>query len=237
MLFCITNRVAYYATNGASPGGFHGQRPRHGPRRGHRRRHRRQQPRAPPRAAGLARHRADRPGAVAQPGGLHRSRVELHLPRGPLPRDHGPDPRLRGAVPGDGRLHEVRRLRDRPHRGADGGAPPQDVQRQGVGHRGRAGLAGVRQGEGPVHRDRPVHRRVLATRCRRRRLAPRGDDHAGGCDRGGSAYRRTQCRGSRHGHRRGSGRPPTDQSGTDRRRRHRRGARRDRVRRLEPEDR
>ena len=31
------------------------------------------------------------------------------------------------AVQGDGRLHRVRRLRGRPHRGADGGAAPPDV--------------------------------------------------------------------------------------------------------------
>ena len=43
------------------------------------------------------------------------------------------------AVQGDGRLHRVRRLRGGPHRGADGGAAPADVQRQGVGHRVRAG--------------------------------------------------------------------------------------------------
>ena len=63
-------------------------------RRGHRRRHRRQQPRPPPRPAGLARHRADRQGAAAQPRRVDRARVELHLPRGPLARDHGPDARL-----------------------------------------------------------------------------------------------------------------------------------------------
>ena len=46
------------------------------------------------------------------------------------------------AVPGDGRLHPVRRLRDRPHRGAHGGAASPDVERQGVGDRGRAGRPG-----------------------------------------------------------------------------------------------
>ena len=37
---------------------------------------------------------------------------------------------------------------------------------------------GVREGEGPVHRDRPVHRRLLDPQRGRRRLAARGDDHA-----------------------------------------------------------
>ena len=105
----------------------HGHRPRHGQGRRHRRRHRRQQPRPPPRPARLARHRPDRQGPAAQPGRLDRPRVELHLPGRPLPRDHRPDARLGAAVPGDGRLHRVRRLRGRPHRGADGGAAPPDV--------------------------------------------------------------------------------------------------------------
>ena len=42
----------------------------------------------------------------------------------------------RAAVQGDGRLHRVRRLRGRPHRGADGGAAPADVVGEGLGHRG-----------------------------------------------------------------------------------------------------
>ena len=45
------------------------------------------------------------------------------------------------AVQGDGRPPRARRLRGRAHRGADGGAAPPDVQRQGLGHRGRAGHA------------------------------------------------------------------------------------------------
>ena len=76
------------------------------------------------------------------------------------------------AVQGDRRLHPVRRLRGRPHRGADGGAPPPDVLGEGLGHRGRAGQPRVRPGEGAVPRQGPDHRRVLAagrsassTRC------------------------------------------------------------------------
>ena len=62
------------------------------------------------------------------------------------------------AVQGDGRLHRVRRLRGRAHRGADGGAAPPDVLGAGLGDRGRAGHARVRRGEGAVPRHRPVHR-------------------------------------------------------------------------------
>ncbi len=90
---------------------------------------------------GWTRHRPDRQGRAAEPGRLDRSRVELHLPGGPQPRDHGPDARQRAAVQGDGRLHRVRRLRGGPHRGADGGAAPPDVVGQGVGDRVRAGHA------------------------------------------------------------------------------------------------
>ena len=72
----------------------------------------------------------------------------------------------------------VRRVRGRPHRGADGGAAPPDVVGQGLGHRGRAGQPGVRPGEGAVPREGPDHRRLLAAGRRRRRLAARRHDHA-----------------------------------------------------------
>ena len=142
-------------------------------RRRHRRRHRRQQPRLPPGAAGLARHRPDRQGAAAQPGRLDRPRVELHLPGRPLPRDHRPDARQHAAVQGDGRLHRVRRLRGRPHRGADGGAAAPDVLGQGLGHRVRAGRPRSRSSRRcRSSTRRSDHRRVLdadasasSTRC------------------------------------------------------------------------
>ena len=47
-------------------------------------------------------------GALPNPGGSTGPRVQLHLHRRPLPRDHRPDARLGRAVPGDGRLHAVR---------------------------------------------------------------------------------------------------------------------------------
>ena len=146
-------------------------------------------------------------GAAAQPGRLDRSRVQLHLHRRPLARDHRPDPRLGAAVQGDGRLHAVGRLRDRPHRGADGGAAAPDVEREGVGHRVRAGHARVRQGEGPLHRGRPVHRRLLDARCRRGRLAARRHDHARAGARHRRADRRTHRRGPRPRHRGRAARP------------------------------
>ena len=66
-------------------------------------------------------------GPLPNPGGSTGHASQLHLPGRPLPRDHRPHPRQRAPVPGDGRLHRVRRLRGGPHRGADGGAAPPDV--------------------------------------------------------------------------------------------------------------
>ena len=96
---------------------------------------------------------------------------------------------------------------------------------------------GVREGEGPVHRDRPVHRRLLDPQRGRRGLAARGDDHARERPRDGCADRRTERRGHRPRHRGGRGRPPDHPAGAHHRRRHRGGVRRDRLRRVEPEDR
>ena len=79
---------------------IHGQRSAHRTRRGDRCRHRRQQPRPPPRPPRLARHRPDRQGGAAQPGRVHRARLELHLPGRPLPRDGRPDAGLGAPVQG-----------------------------------------------------------------------------------------------------------------------------------------
>src|ERR671911_2636166 len=55
--------------------------------RRHRRRDRRQQPPRPPRAPRLEGHGPDRQGPVPEPRRLDGTRVELHLPGGPLARD------------------------------------------------------------------------------------------------------------------------------------------------------
>ena len=206
------------------------RRPCHRPRRRHRRRHRRQQPRAPSRAARLARHRADRQGPAAQPGRLHRARVELHLPGRPLPRAGRPHPRLGAPVQGAGRVHRVGRLRGRPLRGADGGAAPPDVVGPGVGRTGRAGDAGPRRRARPVPGEGQDPRRVLVPVGRRGRLAARG--HVVPRVRAGArrAHRAVDRRGGRHGRRAGP-----DPAGAHHRRRHRGRDRRDRVRRVEPE--
>ena len=60
---------------------------------------------------------------------------------------------------------------------------------------------GVREGEGPLHRDRPVHRRLLDPRRRRRRLVARRHDHARAGAGDGRADRRTHRRGHRPRHR------------------------------------
>ena len=56
---------------------------------------------------------------------------------------------------------------------------------------------GVREGEGALHRDRPVHRRLLDAERGRRRLAARRHDHA----RAGAGVRRADRRTHRRGHR------------------------------------
>ena len=126
----------------------------------------------------------------------------------------------------------VRRLRGGPHRGADGGAAPPDVLGQGLGHRGRAGQPRVRPGEGAVPRQGPDHRRLLAARRRRGRLAARRHDHARARAGEGRAHRRTERRGDRPRRDRRS-----DHEGLHQRRRHRGRDRRHRLRRVEPEDR
>ena len=191
----------------------HGRRPHDRRCRRDRCRHRRQQPRAPPHPARVDRRRADRQGRAAQPRWVDGPRVQLHLHRRPLARDHRPDARLGRAVPGDGRLHAVRRLRDRPHRGAHGGAAAPHVERQGLGDRVRARQPGLREGEGALHRGGPVHRRVLDARRGRGRLAARRHDHARAGPRHGRAHRRTHRRGHRPRHRGGAERPAPDHPG------------------------
>ena len=95
----------------------------------------------------------------------------------------------------------------------------------------------VREGEGPVHRDRPVHRGVLDPERGRGRLAAGRHDHARARPRDRRADRRTDGRGGRARHRGGPGRPPPDHPGPDHGRRHRGRDRGHRLRRVEPQDR
>ena len=97
------------------------------------------------------------------------------------------------------RLHRVRRHRDRPHRGADGGAAAPDGVGEVVGHRaGLARDAGRDQAAGAVHRRVDHPRRLLLPDRRRRRLAARGHDDARGRAGAGRALRVPEDRGARH---------------------------------------
>ncbi len=91
---------------------------------------------------------------------------------------------------------------------------------------------GLREGEGPLHRGGPDHRRLLAARRRRGRLPACRHDHARRRHRGRRADHGPQRRGHRPGR---GGRPHPE--GAHRQGRHRGGVRRHRLRRVEPEDR
>ena len=135
--------------------------------RDHRRGHRGQQRRLSPLAAGRDRDHPAGQGAAAQPGRLHRTRVQLHLPGRPLQGDDGADQGEHAPVQGARRVPRVRRDRGRAHRGAHAGARPADGVGQDVGD--RADLAadpGRDQGAGPVHR------RVAAARAASTPRAP-----------------------------------------------------------------
>ena len=98
----------------------------------------------------------------------------------------------------------VRRLRARPHRGADGGAAPADVAAPGRGasRPSWSDPAFVKE-KVPVHRDRPVHRGVLDPERGRGRLAAGRHDHARARPGDRRADRRTDRRGGRPRHRGG----------------------------------
>ena len=203
-------------------------------RRRHRRRHRRQQPRPPPGPARLARHRPDRQGAAAQPGRLDRPRLELHLPGRPLAGDHRPDARLGAAVQGDGRLHRVRRLRGRPHRGADGGAAAADVRRRRPGaSRPSWSRPEFVQEKVPFLDTDQIIGAFWTPSVGRRRLAARRHDHA----RAGDGARARSPSSHRRGRPASTSRTGRDPPGAHQRRRHRGRDRRHRLRRVEPEDR
>ena len=155
--------------------------------------------------ARLARHRADRQGAAAQPGRLDRARLQLHLPGGPLPRDHRPDPRLGAAVPGDGRLHRspAASRSPAPRSGWRSCGAGCRAPRPGASRPSWSSPAFVKE-KVPVHRDRPVHRRLLDAERGRRRLAAGGHDHARERPRDRRADRRTERRGHRPRHRGGA---------------------------------
>ena len=116
----------------------HGRRPGTSQGRHHRRRHRRQQPVLAPGEPRLARHRAASTRAPAEPGRLHRPRVQLHLPDRPLEGDDRAHARQRPPVQGARRLHRERRHRGRADARADGGAEAPDDVGDVVGHRDRA---------------------------------------------------------------------------------------------------
>ena len=126
-------------------------------------------------------------------------------------------------------VHRERRDRDRAQRGADAGADAPRRLRQVVGHRaGRAPDAAAGQGQGPVHQRAADHRRLLHPRRRRRRLAPRRDDHARARP-GGGHEGLGQHRGARDRRRARPSNARQNDQGRLRRRHHR-----DRLRRLEP---
>ena len=89
--------------------------------------------------------------------------------------------------------------------------------------------------QGALHRDRPVHRRLLDPRRRRRRLVARRHDHARAGPGDGRADRRTHRRGRRPRHRGRAARSPSHHPGAHLRRRHRGRHGRHRGRCLEPQ--
>ena len=173
-----------------------------GARSRHRRRDRGQLPGRAPRAARLEGPRADRQGAAAEPGRLHRPRVQLHLPGRPLARDDGPDRRQRAPVRGARRAHRLRRHRGGTYRGAHGGAAPPDGVRKVVGHRRRRARDARRdQGARPLRRRERRRRGLLLEGCGRGGLAARGHAHARGGPEGRRAHGLREHRGDRHRHR------------------------------------
>ena len=171
-------------------------------------------------------------GPLPEPGRLHRPRLELRVPGRPQQGDDRAHGRELAPVPRVGSLHRVRRHRGRAHRGADGGAAPPDGVGEVVGHRGRAARdAGRDQGARAVHRRVDPARRLLLPDGRRRRLAavrhalPREGDRSRAACRCSRAPRCTASTSST-----GGCAPCETSRGDDRGR-----ARRDRVRRLEPE--
>ena len=186
----------------------------------------------PPRAPRLEGPGPDRQGPAAQPGRLHRPRVELHLPRRPLARDDGRSPPTAcastrsSACSPSAAASRWRAPRSAWRSCAAGWRRPSPGASSGV----LARHARRDQGARAVHRRERDRRRLLLGGRGRRGLAAHGHAHArAGAGDAARAHGVRQHRGARH--RRG-GRPREARAHRPRRRGGR--VRGDRLRRLEP---
>ena len=117
-------------------------------------------------------------GPLPDPGGSTGHASNFILPDRSQPRDRDADPGEPAAVRGARRQHHLRRHRGGAHRGPHGGAAAAHDLGAGLGHRGRAAVAGRGGRQGAVRQRRRYPGRLLHAERVGGRLGEGGHDHA-----------------------------------------------------------